>query len=442
MHLSRYPLEGIPSEVPVVGFHRTYVGSSPNVDSTDVDRRKHRFRVDGFLIEEDLLDKGEVQLALEAASAIAAGEYRTGNPPQIVSGRPEQGPGLVKIDNAWWADERLTRLATNPAIGQRAADLMDCEEVYLWHDQLLIKPPSAERRDYVGWHQDGNYWSVLAGTEMVTAWVPLADIASDMGPLAYLAGSHHAGIRGDLEGFVAAESEHSVQPTRLMEHKVIIGSGGVSFHSALTMHRSEPNGSSRPRPGIALHLIGGGTRIRRGRLHYAQTLTSADDGEPWRSPRIPRVWPHSAPPADPLGDLESATRECWASGSHVTAGFRDPRELRLTGPLWAWYAGRDDSRPPDEAPDHPLRVLLDAARVRAEEDLGIASALLDVIELLGPDEWQGHRWSAGMIVDVLIESLSRLRPTASGGHLTTLDDLIRRAMALVSPSASLGLRRS
>ena len=205
-----------------------------------------------------------------------------------------------------------------------AAELMGSEQVYLWANQLLIKPPAAGDVANVGWHQDRYYWQILRGEHILTAWLPLADLDETMGPLRFVVGSHRNGFAGEFEGFTpdpdhagpsVAESRHD---DSWVEHTVLLAAGGVSFHSPFTLHGSGPNVSDRDRPGMALHLIGDDVTIRRGRLHSLQAVTTAPDGAPWRGPRTPRIWPPDPEPADPVP--ASTTRR--ASAGSRRAGSR------------------------------------------------------------------------------------------------------------------------
>lgn len=369
------------------------------------------FAEHGFWTTDELVDPAVVADALDGARAVQRGEAPSGVAPMIRHATPEGKPGLVKVDNAWWADERLTRLATSADIGRQAASLLGCDEVFLWHDQLLIKPPSVGGVANVGWHQDRLYWGLLGGRDIITAWVPLADVDDEMGPLRFVDGSHRWGLQGDVEGFTPAEGHQgpTIDEHRdaegWHEHRVLLPAGGVSFHSPFTIHGSGPNTSDRDRPGLALHLIGSDVTVRRGRLHSAQVLTEAADGELWRGPRTPRMWPPSPDTIDVVTDLGDDVHRHWVAGSEATAAFRSAAEVAMTGPLWAWYAGRDDSRPVESTLTHPLRVLTDSATVGPGTHPGVAAGALGVIELLPEGEWSGHHHSPAIVAGALLASL-------------------------------------
>lgn len=412
------------------------VGAAPTHDDP-----RAFFEAHGYWTTPSLVEPSVVADALDGARAVQRGESPSGVPPMIVHATPDGKPGLCKVDNAWWGDERLWALVLHPEIGRQAAELLGCDEVFLWHDQLLIKPPSVGGVANVGWHQDRYYWSILGGHDIITAWVPLADVGADMGPLRFVDGSHRWGIRTDVEGFTPAdghegpsvEEQHASEDWR--EHTVLLPAGGVSFHSPFTMHGSGPNTSDRDRPGLALHLIGSDVTIRRGRLHSAQVLSTAGEGEPYRGPRTPRIWPPDPQPLDLLGDLDDDTRRHWQDGSRITAAFRSAHEVAMTGPLWSWYAGRDDERPLGTTIDHPLRTLVDAATLRPGKHVAISRGALGVVELLPEAEWSGHVHSPAVVAEAVLDSVDAMTGDERV-DLTLLDATVETAERLLRPPSA------
>jgi hypothetical protein len=47
---------------------------------------------------------------------------------------------LRKLDNGWWINDEVKKVVTDPFIGQLTADLLDMDEIRLWHDQVIYKP--------------------------------------------------------------------------------------------------------------------------------------------------------------------------------------------------------------------------------------------------------------------------------------------------------------
>lgn len=113
------------------------------------------FRENGFWLSPKMFDDELLAQAREHLERLRRGEYEKGEPP-LSNYRPsgDDAKGLVKIDNGWWADRVMERFATSPEIGEIAARLLGVEEIYLWHDQTLYKPPASGAAGNVGWHQD------------------------------------------------------------------------------------------------------------------------------------------------------------------------------------------------------------------------------------------------------------------------------------------------
>lgn len=254
----------------------------------------------GYWIGPRVFSTEEANDALEAARRVCAGDYETGEAPQIVYEVTDPERGLRKFDNAWWADKVLESIVCSPGIGRLAAELIGVDEIYLWHDQLLWKPGGSDAHGHVGWHQDRGYWTASSTSEMLTAWVALTDVTEDMGALRFVDASHTWGpiIKGnaffetDLDG--QRRDAELPEGAHWSEVPAELRAGQVSFHHCKTIHGSAANVSDRPRVGIAVHLMSGDARCVRDRFHPNQELFEGQDGDLWRGPRFPRLWP----PAD------------------------------------------------------------------------------------------------------------------------------------------------
>jgi ectoine hydroxylase-related dioxygenase (phytanoyl-CoA dioxygenase family) len=101
-------------------------------------------------------------------------------------------------------------------------------------------------------HQDMPYWP-FAPAELISAWIALDDSTIANGCVRFLAGSHRlgllahepSGVTGNSLRLAADERLHS-----LAEKAVEVRRGSVVLHHCLTVHRSEPNQSTRSRRGL------------------------------------------------------------------------------------------------------------------------------------------------------------------------------------------------
>ena len=163
----------------------------------------------------------------------------------------------------------LSALVRWPLIGAIAARLTRSPSIRLLDDQLVWKPGNPERpaTTITGWHADGAYWSTCSSSKLVTAWVPLHDIAHDGGPLVVMAGSHRWPDLQDLRHFNVQDLDRLQQRFREEGRRIEIvpmtlRKGQVSFHHAWTVHASLPNVGSRPRLAMAIHMQDGDNRYR------------------------------------------------------------------------------------------------------------------------------------------------------------------------------------
>lgn len=205
-----------------------------------------------------------------------------------------QGTGADKLrknDYATLVVPELDALLRHPALGATAAMLAG-EDVRLWHDQLLYKPPSApDAPQAVGWHTDFGYWRTCSSPDMLTAWVPFTDVDEAIGTIAFIDGSHrwpennHLNFfSSDLDGL---ERQFQTGGAPVVKSPAIMRRGQVSFHNCKTIHGSAPNTTTQPRRSIALHLQPESNRYverhhENGTLyaHPNDELTRGTDGRP------------------------------------------------------------------------------------------------------------------------------------------------------------------
>jgi ectoine hydroxylase-related dioxygenase (phytanoyl-CoA dioxygenase family) len=262
------------------------------VTEVDLAEAAATYEADGCYVAPRLFDADAVERFRAAMARVVAGEQRGDRPPTLrMPSRP--GPtDLVKVDNAWWADPDLAALATDAQIGAIAAALLGADQVRLWQDQLLHKPPGDAATTTIGWHQDWASWDTVAShPAFVTAWVALDDVDDANGALQVLPGSHRWGLvpggsnffATDRDAQLAGLADRGAEPRSL-----VMAAGQVSFHHPLTFHGSGPNTSQRLRRALAVHLVDGRvTAVSREGIwqHYNLALFQARGGrlgEPYR----------------------------------------------------------------------------------------------------------------------------------------------------------------
>ena len=261
--------------------------------SFDVEAARAAYGRDGYWLSPVLFDAGDVERLRAATQRVIERTYDKDRAPTLSLPFEPTEHDLRKIDNAWWADSDIAALATDERIGAIAAALLDADEVRLWQDQLLYKPPGGPTETTIGWHQDWASWCAVASNDaFVTAWVAFDDVDIDNGAMQMLRGSHAWGLLPGASNFFATDRESQLDALgkeRSIEPATItMRAGQVSFHHPLTFHGSGPNTSDRLRRSLAIHLFDGRVRAvseDSGWQHYNLALfqeRGGQLGEPYR----------------------------------------------------------------------------------------------------------------------------------------------------------------
>ncbi|MGO9660844.1 MAG: phytanoyl-CoA dioxygenase family protein [Acidimicrobiales bacterium] len=171
--------------------------------------------------------------------------------------RPEDGNVMRKNDYTTLRVRELAELARYPLIAACAARLSGAACLRLWHDQLLYKPTGAAGdAGNVAWHTDRYFWQTCSSEDMLTAWIPFADVSGSDGAMSMVEGSHRwtdeLQVKWESAPFsvinaVLAEREATLVPIELRR-------GQVSFHHCKTLHGSGPNLGVSPRRSLVVHF--------------------------------------------------------------------------------------------------------------------------------------------------------------------------------------------
>lgn len=93
---------------------------------------------------------------------------------------------FTQVTNLWKIEPDTRTFILNKKYAQIAAQLMGVEHVRLYHDQALVKKPSAQKTP---WHQDNFYWPIDS-PNVVTMWIPLHPCPRTRGTMKFVKGSH------------------------------------------------------------------------------------------------------------------------------------------------------------------------------------------------------------------------------------------------------------
>ena len=226
-----------------------------------------RFRADGFLVVERLIDPATAAAAAERFGPLFAGGFETGLQPDEWNWREgRDSPDLTRqICNGWKADRRLARILLAAWVGRAAARLMGWPGARLYQDNVLWKPPGAKP---LGFHQDDSYIDWIDPPSMVTCWIALDDTTAEGGTMGLVPGSHRWPLAPPIARFHApddplaelrAAAAGEDQEPEIVP--VVVPAGGGSFHAGRTWHGSQSNRGRAPRRSLVAHCLSSEARF-------------------------------------------------------------------------------------------------------------------------------------------------------------------------------------
>jgi hypothetical protein len=247
--------------------------------------RDHGYWISPVILPDHVLDEAERGIERFYASDVDQFLAVDEAPPDPISDggfsywgwRPSDGDVLRKNFYTTLRVHELAQLARYPAVASCAAALSGSPSLRLWHDQLLYKPHSAGDKANVRWHTDRYYWMTCSSEDMLTAWIPFADVTEEDGPMFVVDGSRHwtddIGIEWQDASFSVIDEVLVARPSRLVP--IELKRGQVSFHHCKTLHGSGANRSATPRRSLVVHFQPATNGfVPRGRHHTIDELVS------------------------------------------------------------------------------------------------------------------------------------------------------------------------
>lgn len=201
-----------------------------------------RYALQGFVKLRNVLDQRTIErFEPEITSQVIS--LNTANLP--LAKRDTYGKAFLQVENLWQHSDLVRQLVFAQRLAQIAAELMGVRGVRLYHDQALYKEASG---GHTPWHRDQHYWPV-SSANTVTAWIPLQDTPSEMGPLTFAAGSQDSTEGRDL---LISDASDQILAMLVAERGYHVEDGPfqigeVSFHAGWTVHRAGRNTTAIPR---------------------------------------------------------------------------------------------------------------------------------------------------------------------------------------------------
>jgi ectoine hydroxylase-related dioxygenase (phytanoyl-CoA dioxygenase family) len=222
----------------------------------DIESLQSQYRERGLCTVRSLIPAAVTEAAVRGAEDVVAGRYRTGRAPLHRQCEVGDTSGrLLKVTQPHYASAEIAALIRHPAIGRLAAELTGAALVQVWAVDLLVKPPRSARTAGVGWHRDCRYMQYWSG-EVFTAWIALADVPEDGGPVTYRPGSHRWTGAADGDFFDTDDLPEPATPGGGVHGTwaAVVPRGTVIIHHPRILHASGVNRSVQPRPAVALRL--------------------------------------------------------------------------------------------------------------------------------------------------------------------------------------------
>ncbi len=223
-----------------------------------------RFRRDGHIVLPAVASRAEVD---EYRPAIQRGATTLRREQRPLSERDTYGRAFLQSCNLWQVEPAVERFVRAPRFGRLAAALLGVERVRLYHDQALFKEPAGGRTP---WHQDEFYWP-LDTEQTVTMWMPLHDVTTDMGLMAFADGSHRL---GDLRGREISDRSEAEFAALVAERGLTVSptpalaAGDASFHAGWTLHCAGANETDAVREAFTIIFFADGAALREPRNAY------------------------------------------------------------------------------------------------------------------------------------------------------------------------------
>jgi hypothetical protein len=208
---------------------------------------------------------------------------------------------FLSMTGTWKAHPLIRELALASPLPQIAAILMRSQKVYLYDDQVLVKPPGTIEK--TAWHQDLGYDNIQ-GTKVCGIRVPADRETPEVGLVEYLRGSHKSGKIFKVNFFIsdaASPKDDGEEIPAIDGHEQDFDlvcyapePGDVVVHHLGTLHGAGGNRSTvDTRRAVTIRYGGDDVTHKLRPCAPPQDLSDLKDGDPLDldPDRHPVVWP-------------------------------------------------------------------------------------------------------------------------------------------------------
>lgn len=233
----------------------TYVDTLADITGTDIEH----FRREGYLAVRQVVDADRIASAMAGLASVLA------------------DPGQAMVEYELWAEDRaddaeridlvrkfmgftardgrLAALAGDPELIGVVRRLTGADEVALFQDMALLKPPGGGREK--PWHQDNAYFAYEPGTPIVGVWIALDEATIANGCMHVIPGSHRAGpvVHFSRRDWQVCDTD--VDRRRITA--VPLRPGGALLFDGLLQHGTPANRTASRRRALQFHYLPAGT---------------------------------------------------------------------------------------------------------------------------------------------------------------------------------------
>jgi len=250
------------------------------------------FARDGFVAIEGALDADEVSRYGRAVDAAVAG--RSSGDDRAVKEKTLYEQSFIQCMNLWEDHPEVRALTFHPRLAEMAATLLGVAAVRVWHDQALYKEPGGRVTDA---HQDLPFWPITPA-DQVSVWIPFDGSTREGGGMAYVPGSHRAGLKKfvDITHTMHPEPYDILKDPKIRDIEPVwveVPPGTAVFHHSLCAHLAAPNETARMRRVFTVIYFGDGCVRRAPWPHVSVDRQGIAVGEPIRGEVTPIAWPRA-----------------------------------------------------------------------------------------------------------------------------------------------------
>jgi ectoine hydroxylase-related dioxygenase (phytanoyl-CoA dioxygenase family) len=228
------------------------------------------FQQNGFLQLREVASRAAIDAYRPDILATAESQLNQVTP---LAERDTLGKAFVQIWHLCEQNERVREFVMAKRFARIAADIMGVDSVRLYHDQILFKEPGGGATP---WHQD-QFYIPLDTTKVLTMWMPLVDVAPEMGTMDFIPGSH---AEGPLAWVATSENSDDIFQNIIDDRQWPVVPGGAmragdaSFHTGWTVHRAQANTSEKMREVITILYYADGAKLKPELCDFEQHISN------------------------------------------------------------------------------------------------------------------------------------------------------------------------